>query len=177
MIWSIIDRKVDEFRTSRVTAAVAAVMVLCFRRIFVNISLNFIYFIIKYCLYYLNCACKLLRTKLMNLGCLESIFLSASPWSLLYGDHFLVLFVRLCVALLLLLALNRFVYYSDGPDLLRIEKLKNLGHLKLLLPVPLLPVAPNRYLCFVACVVCFVYVYYAVTLFVCFFVNVCCACT
>ena len=71
----MVDRKADEFRTSGVTAAVAVVAIIYFRCVSVNIFLNFICFIIENRLYYLNCACKLLKTKLMNLGYLELLFL------------------------------------------------------------------------------------------------------
>ena len=147
MTWSIVDRKTDKFRMSEVTAAVAVVMVICFRRVSVNISLNFICFIIENRLYYLDCAWKLLKTKLINLGYLEFLFLLPSPWLLMCSDLFPISFVRLLMALLLLLALNRFVCCSDGPDLLLIEKLINLGCLKLLLLVPLLSVTSSCSFC------------------------------
>ena len=85
-------------------------MVVCFCRVSINISLNFIHFIIKRYLYYLDYACKLLKTKLMNLGCLELLFLLPSPWLLIYSDFLSVSSIRLPMVLLLLLAFNCFVF-------------------------------------------------------------------
>lgn len=150
----------------------AIVVVVCFYYVSINISLNFICFIIENRLYYLDCICKLLKTKLMNLGYLELFILLPSPWSLLYGDLFSISSIRLLVALLLLLAFNCFIYYLDGPDLLLIENLMNLDCLELLLLTPLLLVAPSCSFCSVpgssicvccACtwVVCFICICYA----------------
>lgn len=130
---------------SRVTVVVTIILIVCFRHISMNISLNFICFIIENCLYYFHCACKLLKIKLMNLGCLELLFLLPLSWLLVYGDFFFVSFVSFLVILLLLHALNCFVYCSNRPNLLLIEKLINLIYLNccywrcwsLLLPITL----------------------------------------
>ena len=147
MTWSIFDRKADEFRTSGVTIAIAVVVVICFRCVFINISLNFIYFIIENRLYCLDYACKLLKTKLINLGHLKLLFLLRSLWSLVCGNLFFISSVKLPVTLLLLFVLDRFVCFSNRLDLLLIEKLVNLSSLELLLLAPLLPVAPSCFLC------------------------------
>lgn len=105
----IVDRKADEFRTFEATVAVVVVVVVYFRYVSVNISHNFICFIIENCLYYLDCAYKLLKTKQMNLERLKLLFLLPLPWSFVCGDLFSISSIRLPVALLLLLTFDRFV--------------------------------------------------------------------
>ena len=148
-------------------------MVVYFRHVSVNISPNFIYLIIENYLYYLDYTYKLLKIKLINLGCLKLLFLLAALWLLVCGDLFPVLSVRLPMMLLLLLVLNRFISCLDRSDLLLIEKLMNLVCLELLLLAPLLPVAPGCSFCLVprssVCVCC-------TCALVVYFVAVCCAC-
>lgn len=132
---------------SKVLVTVTIVMIVCFHCVSVNISFNFICFIIESNLYYLDCTYKLLKTKPINPGCLELLFLLPSPWLLVYSVFFFVSFVRLLMGFLLLLAPDCFVYCLDRPYLLLIEKLMNLGCLGLLLLAPLLPIAPGRSLC------------------------------
>lgn len=122
-------------------------MIICFHHVFINISLNFLYFIIENRLYHLDCTYKLLKIKLMSPSYLKLLFLLSLPWLLVCGDLFLISFVKLPMALLLLFTLDCFVYCSDRLDLLLIEKLMNLGYLKLLLLALLLPVTPSCFLC------------------------------
>lgn len=147
MTLSIIDRKADVLKMSIVTIAIAIIVVVYFCHISVKIFLNFICFIIKNRLYYLDCASKLLQIKLMNLNCLESLFLLLLLCLLVCGDFFLISSVTLLVVLLFLLALDCFLCCLNRSDLLLIEKLINLDCIKLLLLAPLLLVAPSRSFC------------------------------
>lgn len=126
---------------SKVTATIAIVVVVYFRNVSVNISLNFICFIIENYLYYFDYACKLLKTKIINLCYLELLFLLPLLWLLVCGNLFPILFIRLAVALLLLLTFDRFICYSDRSNLVWKKKPMNLGYLKLLLLALLLFVA------------------------------------
>lgn len=137
----------------------AVIVIVCFHCVSVGISLNFIYFIIKKRLYYLDCACKLLKTIQINIGCLWLLFFFPLPGFLGYGDLFLVLSIRFLPALLFLLALNPYVYCLDRLDLSLIEKLINLYYLKLLLLALLLPITPSCSFCLVLAF--FVYIYFA----------------
>lgn len=57
----IVGRKLDKFKTFAVTADLAIVLIIYFYLDFVNISPNFICFIIENYLYYLDCACNLFK--------------------------------------------------------------------------------------------------------------------
>lgn len=162
---------------SRIKAVVAVVELICFSHISVNISLNFTSIIINNCLYYLDYAYKFLKSKLMNLGNRNLLFLLPLPCLLLCSDLFLILSVKLPVALIFLLTPYLFVYCSDTPNWLLIKKLMNFGCLELLLLAPLLPTIPNRSFSFWALVVYSVHICYICAWVVCFFVCVCCVCT